>query len=916
MTDRILTALCAPLFLCAAASAATAPLVNMDFTRANQDEGLAVSTDGLLEYHLDEAVKVVRAGGPTGRPYLLFDGSPESGVRVNASKIGQRFTGEEFSASFWVRVDRPKAEAKALMGLGVDGPSDNAGDARLSLYVPTKPTDFDPYNLYAKFIEDNTPTGVWHHVAISYSMTNLNYRIWFNGAIQRDMDLAVDQPAPALNPLTLPVAKGFAGAIAEVKVWNSRIPDEELLTMTTPKDAVAESAAAFEAAAKTAAFKSFGDWCAANVAALRAFGPTCRVRDWMRVQEARRALPRIAAWAREFSLDSASSSFAAAPVLPLTIYPYSIVKRLPYLLPFDGRASAAVSFAAAAGEYESRSVMFYPLRDVKGFSLRAGDLVGPGGAKIPKSKVDLRIVKVWYTTGSGWNSYFGGGREYPVLTPELVLYDDALVKCVPGKRKNYLRLSYPDGARYVDISRYGTPESIPKLNFFKEPIHDATTLQPLDLEAGSLRQYWITVHVPGSAPAGSYRGRIEFLSEGGAIGSMPLSLDVHPYTLPKAATRYNIDKRFYSTWMNNTLALSIKLNTNPFSKEVMGMTSLSNACRRLLAEYKNMAAHNMLNPWTVAYYDEANPDLTEMQLDLMREAGLETRPLFGDLHGFEPKWCGEIPREAGRNSAAYPNGIEIENMPEVWAECMASFSNKVKRTFDQVERKLGHREVVCYGIDEAGPDTVRREMPFFATIRHEGGKPMISMCHSKWVSFAVCADDTPASIGRFNAQLWHEGGAETYTYAAPFSGPSNPVLWRRNKGIRLYMANYDGCNEYVLFDGTDPWNEFCYNSRYCVFSIVFQGADGIIDTVEWEALREAHDDIRYLTLLRRLAREAIRGGKRPSVRLGRLAYAWAEAIDQESVDLDQMRADAVGWIARLRDALSADGVDTAKFSAY
>lgn len=305
--------------------------------------------------------------------------------------------------------------------------------------------------------------------------------------------------------------------------------------------------------------------------------------------------------------------------------------------------------------------------------------------------------------------------------------------------------------------------------------------------------------------------------------------------------------------------------------------------------------------------------IQELQLDLMVEAGLETRPLFGSTGGCEFDWCAGVPR----NAKDYPNGdVSIEALPDLFHKSMSTFSNDVKRAFDLVEKKFGHREVYCYGIDEAGPGTVRREMPFFATIRHFGGKPFITMCHSKWVSFAVAADDTPAAIDRTNAQLWHEGGAETMTYAAPFSGPMNPVLWRRNKGIRLYMANYDGCNEYQLCGGTDIWNEFCANDRYNVFSIVLHSADGIIDTVAWDALREGFDDVRYLTLLRRLAREAIRGGQKKTVRLGRLAYAWAENIDQECIELDGMRADTVAWIKRLSDALSGDGVDIAPFSAY
>ena len=78
----------------------------------------------------------------------------------------------------------------------------------------------------------------------------------------------------------------------------------------------------------------------------------------------------------------------------------------------------------------------------------------------------------------------------------------------------------------------------------------------------------------------------------------------------------------------------------------------------------------------------------------------------------------------------------------------------------------------------------------------------------------------------------------------------------------------------------------------------------MIDTVAWEALRESFDDVRYLTLLRRLARIALRSGSRDLVRLGKSATAWAELIDPDAADFDDLRAGAARWISRLRGGLA------------
>ena len=60
---------------------------------------------------------------------------------------------------------------------------------------------------------------------------------------------------------------------------------------------------------------------------------------------------------------------------------------------------------------------------------------------------------------------------------------------------------------------------------------------------------------------------------------------------------------------------------------------------------------------------------------------------------------------------------------------------------------------------------------------------------------------------------------------------------------------------------------------------------------------------KMLPFLRRLAREAMRSDKRELQRLGRRNYAWAELIDPESVELDDMRAEAADRIIKLGEAL-------------
>ena len=131
------------------------------------------------------------------------------------------------------------------------------------------------------------------------------------------------------------------------------------------------------------------------------------------------------------------------------------------------------------------------------------------------------------------------------------------------------------------------------------------------------------------------------------------------------------------------------------------------------------------------------------------------------------------------------------------------------------------------------------------------------------------------------------------------SPDKDPEVWRRTKGLRMYMANYDGIAEYVWYEGYHIWNDFVAAGRYKNFNIVYPTRDGVIDTVAWEALREAFDDVRYATLLKQLGTAAMAASDQETAALGRQHIFWLESTDPETVDLDDFREGAAGRIATL-----------------
>ena len=105
------------------------------------------------------------------------------------------------------------------------------------------------------------------------------------------------------------------------------------------------------------------------------------------------------------------------------------------------------------------------------------------------------------------------------------------------------------------------------------------------------------------------------------------------------------------------------------------------------------------------------------------------------------------------------------------------------------------------------------------------------------------------------ARLWHAFGARITSYAGPHTGPENPDFVRRSHGMDLYLADQDGTNNYMV--SGDQWNDFGSQHNYRSFNMIYPASDGPVNTLEFEAFREAIDDVKYATLLKELAAEAI-----------------------------------------------------------
>ncbi|MCG3146626.1 MAG: hypothetical protein PCFJNLEI_00059 [Verrucomicrobiae bacterium] len=552
----------------------------------------------------------------------------------------------------------------------------------------------------------------------------------------------------------------------------------------------------------------------------------------------------------------AGSVHAESPCRYYQVPALSPIMRLPTVVPEDGKVDDRIEVVATPGEFEPASFVIHSSRDVAKLELTVTGLAS--------MTVDIRVVKCWWQGNSAWDKAVPRYGWPAKLTPELLLHDETLMK-VTGTNQNHIRI----GDEYMWVREYAKPDmKDPKIpsRLFPEvfPVKDAATLQPVTLTSNESKQFWITVKVPPDVVAGNYAGKINVTADGQPWPPLTLAVQVLPFTLPAPKTYYDTRRDFYSGFMGGGAPRS------PRDKEP---TPSSRTEEQLFAEYKNRAEHNDLH----AQFRVNGRDHEVLRRDLRARAaaGLATRPLVAlgsavDQLFFERKQDTAVDYEKYRQHIA---GV-----------------------LDVVQEVYGHRDVLVDGCDEAPRWIVRRQVPFWKIIHELGGRVFATGDETNFREAGHVQDwlAKPGLPDRAEAARWHAVGGRITMYAAPFAGAESPDLARRNHGLLLYKADYDGSSNYTLWEkrGGFVWDDY-YPGEYRAFCMVYPTIDGVIDTLAWEGYREAVDDVKYATLLKTLAEQNPGATAREALR-------WLEEFDAKTANLDQVRRQMIEFILRLK----------------
>ena len=553
----------------------------------------------------------------------------------------------------------------------------------------------------------------------------------------------------------------------------------------------------------------------------------------------------------------------------------SEVMRLPDATPEDGVKGGTVTIVAAKDEYEPGSFVVRSDEDLGKVEFSLSDFRSETGDAFPSEALDLKLVKVWYQNRNAWFSYFGDTGFK--LCPELLVNDEDLIRVDEGKAANYARLVGADGKtseRWINPPRQmskwfngrkwvGARRCDGAFRPMAPGFDDAESLRPVSLDAGRAKQFFLTAHVAKNQPAGLYRGKVVMkrVSDGSAVGEIPVAIRVLPFALPVPCTYADPSRPMI-------VAASHYLTMNEILMYNGGDRALG--VRQLESVFRDLARHGQTLHFLKSELDDPDGE-TLMTLGLMKKAGLRTDIVR--IGVYRPK----------------THKFQMEPLRADAARMMARF-----------EEILGHRNVYLRYGDEPSGAWFEKHHNFFEAYNDAGfvfhlhGGSRFMYRGAEFVTWAGVANwpDDPTPTARWNALADGRVG----WYSKMHVGPENPAFNRRQYGMASYLSGYSAVCNYAHHLG--PYNDDSTRYRPMVFAYGSHG--GVIDTLQWEGFREGIDDMRYATLMMRLARRAEKSGVPATERMGRSAVRLLQTFASDSGDIAALRLEMAERIMALR----------------
>ena len=528
---------------------------------------------------------------------------------------------------------------------------------------------------------------------------------------------------------------------------------------------------------------------------------------------------------------------------------------LPDAYPYNGRALATVGIVSGADAYEPGSFLLYPLKDIGRVELKLDTFRSKEGRVFPAENLDLAVVKVWYQNGNGWYSYFmcEGGLK---LCPELLLHDEGLIVADTAREQNYARIKDEAGNdKLVWITHYKGMEDT--FNPDAGNFADAGTLQPVTLAEGEFKQFFLTAHIPAGTPPGLYSGAVRVEQGNTVLHTVPVAIRVLPFQLPKPKCHFDDTRDFVC---HDGSRLGIGMGAARFE--------------RIAADFRRHG----IDALGIGYPYQPT---TLQAFEIIKRLGFR----LDDVALFTGGWR----HRAGYNRYAWRNtarrvkkqyhdlGLEVDGRPLGYADEPGDASVKNFREQYGIYQQEG------FTLEIAGHGSIYRKAAY---------------CHSD-VMIATRPEDSDTP------RRWNEIGlANVSWYAYNHNSTENPGYTRRLYGLTPWLAGFSAIKNNV--HGFGPYNDRA-RTTYKPFADSYADGRSHITTLQFEGKREGIDDIRYATLLRRLARKAAASPDYKVANRGRLALQFFGDIESTLDDPAALRRE---MIRHILDLLPLTGGDT------
>ena len=470
-----------------------------------------------------------------------------------------------------------------------------------------------------------------------------------------------------------------------------------------------------------------------------------------------------------------------------------------------------------------------------------------GLGRIGADTVDVRVVATWY------RPFEGGAR----LMNEMLLHDAAFV----------------------------TPLADKKENAFEDPLYgnDTERLEPMALPSGELRQFFVTIKIPGDAAEGTYRGVVKVKAANHGPVELSLAVEVLPFDLEPTPYAYSFFYRVYPAD-----AESIKASAEKFQ--------VKRTPEQMEAELVGMAEHgcNTLNLYVGApTKTEEGWDFSALDacLAMAKRAGLTRSPFTWLAH----------------NQYFLPMP-ERDGAPKTMDEVVANFKDFVPAVNAFCDER-GYPRPGLFGHDEASGEALMKLRRGYGAVNDAGGIVTVA-CYPSFFDEIGDALSLPIIYGGGQTMKGREAmrksqalGYECWIYNCPATSlPASPSVYRRRYGLAMWRNGERGAApwEYAGVprqrEGEPPFgfNNVFTDPLYAVAYPTWSGKP--IDTIIYEAWREGITDTRYMATLEKALAQAKEAGGAPE--LVAKVEKWLETFSIND-DLQKVRWQMADFIVAL-----------------